>query len=187
MDTPPDHRSLMMGATGMLAPALIHTLPRSTHMLSLARHATQFTLPLSAPPNIYKGQDVDYENASEVELLLSTHGPFNTALTWIRPKALSLRDLVAHHMSAAGHLVEVMGSAASQPGALADQRRAAMEAFPNIIYSQLILGFIPQSATAPNSRWLTHTEIATAACRLLDAPTPRTIVGQVEPWDARPR
>ncbi len=170
----------------MLAPALSHALPRSTHMLSLARHAALFSPPASSCADIYHGYDVDYENASAVEQLLGAHGPFDTALTWIRPKALPLRDLIARHMNEAGHLVEVMGSAASRPGALADQRRAAMEAFPRVRYSQLILGFIPQSATTPNSRWLTHDEISTAACRLLDAPAPRTIVGQIEPWDERP-
>lgn len=186
METPADHRSLMIGATGMLAPALIHAMPRSTHMLSLARHAAQFTPPPSPREDIYHGYDVDYENTLEVEQLLGAHGPFATALTWVRPKALPLRDLVAQHMKGAGHLIEVMGSAASRPGALADQRRAAMEAFPEVRYSQLILGFIPQSATTPDSRWLTHAEISTAACRVLDAPAPRTIVGQVEPWDRRP-
>ncbi|MBV1933510.1 MAG: hypothetical protein KUG59_02390 [Parvibaculaceae bacterium] len=186
METPANHRSLMIGATGMLAPALIHALPRSTHMLSLARHAAQFSPPAPACKDIYHGYDVDYESIQQVEQLLSTHGSFDTALTWIRPKALPLRDLVAQHIKEAGHLVEVMGSAASRPGALADQRRTAMEAFPKVRYSQIILGFVPQSATIPNSRWLTHAEISTAACRILDVPAPRTIVGDVEPWDGRP-
>lgn len=170
----------------MLAPALIHAMPHSSRMLSLARHAAQFSPPASSCKNIYHGHDIDYENTSEVEQLLGAHGPFDTALTWIRPKALPLRDLVARHMQGTGHLIEVMGSAASRPGALADQRRAAMEAFPKVQYSQLILGFIPQSASTPNSRWLTHVEISTAACRVLDAPAPRTIVGDIEPWDKRP-
>lgn len=187
METPANHRSLMIGATGMLAPALVHALPRSTHMLSLARHAAQFFPPVSSREDIYHGYNVDYENSQQIEQLLSAHAPFDTALTWIRPKALSLRDMIAQHMNEAGHLIEMMGSAASRPGALADQRRATMEAFPKIRYSQLILGFVPQSAATPNGRWLTHAEISTAACRLLDAPASRTIVGHIEPWDKRPQ
>lgn len=187
MDIAKDQRSLMIGATGMLAPALRHAATHATHMLNLARHATQFTRPPSLSQGKYAGHDVDYENVKSVEQLLKAHGAFATALTWIRPKALPLRDLVAHHMRPQGHLIEVMGSAASKPGALADQRRATMAAFPDLTYSQLILGFIPKSKTSPTSRWLTHTEIATAACAILDTPSPRTIVGQVEPWEARPR
>lgn len=187
MDTPKDCRSLMIGATGMLAPALHHAATHATHMLSLARHATQFTPPPGVPKETYEGYDVDYENTKAVEQLLNAHGPFATALTWIRPKALPLRDLVARHMRAHGHLIEVMGSAASRPGALADQRRATMAAFPDITYSQLILGFMPKDETSPTSRWLTHDEIATAACAILDTPVPRTIVGHVEPWEARPQ
>ncbi|MBV1886265.1 MAG: hypothetical protein KUG61_04215 [Parvibaculaceae bacterium] len=182
----PDHTTLMIGATGMLAPALVQAASHSTHLLSLARHASQFTLPPTRPADTYNGHDVDYEDIQKVEHLLTTHGPFDTALTWIRPKALDLRDLIAQNIKTGGHLIEVMGSAASRPGALAEQRRAAMTALPNVNYSQLILGFIPATSEATVSRWLTHAEISAAACRLLKTPAPRTIVGQVEPWDMRP-
>lgn len=186
MNTHPKHVTLMIGATGMLAPALIHAVPRSTHLLSLARHASQFSIPAPLPAGIYNGHDVDYEDTPKVEHLVTTHGPFDTALMWVRPKALALRELVAHNMKAGGHLIEVMGSAASRPGALADQRRAAMNTFPNVMYSQLILGFIPATSETTKSRWLTHAEISTAACHVLDTPAARTIVGHVDPWDLRP-
>lgn len=182
----PDHKTVMIGATGMLAPVLVQAALHSTHLLSLARHASQFTRPSAMPADIYSGHDVDYENIQKVAGLLTMHGPFDTALTWIRPKALDLRERVAQNIKSGGHLIEVMGSAASRPGALADQRRAAMTSLPNIKYSQLILGFIPGTSEATTSRWLTHAEISTAACHLLKAPEPRLIVGQVEPWDMRP-
>lgn len=63
------------------------------------------------------------------------------------------------------------------------ERRARFEALPNIVYHEVILGFVTEGE---DSRWLTHDEISRGVLTAIDGQASRFIVGTVEPRSARP-
>src|SRR5690606_41867955 len=114
--------------------------------------------------------------------------PSSPALTGMRPRAELLRRALDAFTAPNGLLGEVMASRSpltateGQPS-IATLRADALAHQPDIIYAQVILGFMREKDT---SRWLTHEEISAATIAQLDAPMPRRIAGVLEPWDQRP-
>jgi hypothetical protein len=81
------------------------------------------------------------------------------------------------------HYFHVLGSAADDPSQPDDARRSRFAALSDLVYHEVILGFIVDRGT---SRWLTHDEISAGVLAAIDRGAPRSIVGTTRPWSARP-
>ncbi len=179
--------ALLIGATGMLAGAARHFASEAGGAVMLARRASGFSFGDAALDTWRIGIDADWKDSAAFGAALDEagrHGPFALALAWLHGRDEAMRERVTRLVAEGGTLVEVLGSAASRPGAFGDERLAAMRAHPGVRYRQVLLGFVVEDG---GSRWLTHGEISKAAIAALAAEDTRTIAGQVEPWDARPR
>ena len=180
--------ALLIGATGMLAAATEHIAACATRVTLMARRAPVVRLddPALDARLTRVAADWAHETAflRAIDAAEETHGPFGLALVWLHPRAEDLRRRLAARVTAPPRLyVEVLGSAASRPHAFGDSQLDALGARDDLVYRQVILGFVVEGARA---RWLTDDEISAAAIRALDAGEARTVAGQIEPWDRRP-
>lgn len=181
--------TLLLGTTGMLKAAAAHAVARSGKAVLASRRADDFSF----------GNDVldvklarvaqSYDDAGAFLDAVARFAPFDLALTWIRPPADILRAAIDGMIAPGGRLVEVMGSRSILLGedgsaSIAARRAEALSLQPNIVYAQVILGFVLEGET---SRWLAHDEISAAAIAQMKAPVPRLVAGTLEPWEKRPR
>lgn len=181
--------ALLIGATGMLEETAREAIARADKAVLVSRKADEF---LYGEPELDEKLvplSLDYEDTARFITEIEKHGPYDIALTWIRPRAELIRAALDAMMAPGGLLVEVMGSRSILLGkdgtpSIAETRAHALAAQPDITYAQVILGFkIEEDGT---SRWLHHHEISAAATAQLDDPIPRRIAGTLEPWDKRP-
>lgn len=126
----------------------------------------------------------DYRDAAAftgvLEAATRERGPIGLALCWIRstaPQALAAADTVA----SGGRIVHVLGSASHEPSALGSD---ALRQQHRVRYQRVVLGFVVEPG---GSRWLTDAEISAGALAAIDNPAADPyVVGQLEPWSARP-
>lgn len=133
---------------------------------------------------------VDYTNSvafiESIEESANAHGAIALVVSWIHETAPDAPLLLARRLNEHGESVDyyhVLGSAYARPDAGASQLRAAFEAFPNIEYHQVILGFILEGAS---SRWLSNEEISSGVNRSIESRLPFATVGTTEAWRMRP-
>lgn len=181
--------ALLLGATGMLAAAARHAALRVDDCVLVSRHAGDFSFGDAALDAKLTRLSLSYEDEAAFLEALAAQGPFDLALTWIRPRAELLRAALDALIAPGGLLVEVMGSRSILTGSngepsIASLRADALALQPDIAYAQLVLGFMRENGT---SRWLTHDEISAAAIAQIEVPQARRIAGTLEPWDERPR
>jgi hypothetical protein len=113
-------------------------------------------------------------------------GTPSVAIVWAHSSAPGAPLAVARLLAAGGaaaRYVHVLGSAAADPSQPDADRAAQFAASPHVAYREVILGFVVEEG---RSRWLTDDEIAAGVLRAVDTDAPRTVVGVVEPWSARP-
>ena len=181
--------ALLIGTTGMLAEAAREVIARADKAVLVSRRADEFLFGEPELDDKLVSLTLDYENTADFITEIEKHGPYDIALTWIRPKAELMRAALDAVIAPGGLLVEVMGSRSillGQDGSpsIAETRAHALAAQPDITYAQVILGFVIEEDGS--SRWLHHHEISAAATAQLDDPLPRRIAGTLEPWDKRP-
>ncbi len=130
---------------------------------------------------------VDYSDLSALDASLRAAardaGPIDRAICWIHSTAPDAPLAVARHVR---HVYcHVLGSAAADPAAPGrlERWRRRFAALPHLDYRIVVLGFVPGAGGA---RWLTNEEISAGVKRALDRGEQLSIVGQVEPWSARP-
>ena len=181
--------TLLIGTTGMLSAAARHmaqTAPGAIAVMS--RRADTFSFDDPALDSRTTAHPVNWQDQAAflatLDAVASEHGPFTRALVWMHGRDDPLRAHIAHHMAEDGVLMEVLGSAASRPGAFGDIRVRQMQAQPHIRYRQVLLGFAHDDG---RSRWLTHDEICAGAIAALSSDETVTVAGQVEPWALRPQ
>lgn len=182
-------KALLLGATGMLAVAAAHAAARADRAILVSRHAGDFSFGDPALDAKLIRLPLSYEDEAPLLEALAAQGPFDLALTWIRPRAELLRAALDALIAPGGLLVEVMGSRSILTGnngepSIASLRADALALQPDIAYAQLVLGFMRENGA---SRWLTNEEISAAAIAQIEAPQARRIAGTLEPWDERPR
>lgn len=113
-------------------------------------------------------------------------GDISTAVTWIHSDAPEASEAVAELIGATNgdcRVFDILGSPSSNPENLVEDRREYYEQFNNISYNRVLLGFKIEDG---QSRWLTDDEIAAGVRNAIEGDRKETIVGQIEPWDARP-
>jgi len=188
--------ALVVGGTGMLAAVSVRLLRdgwntsvvarRADGVAELAAEATGTTRAGGALHCIA----VDYRHTDAfvrtIEDAVARSGPISLAVVWIHSVAPTAPAALAAALTQDGarcRYVHVLGSAAADPAAADDGRRAAFERVEGLTYEEVVLGFVREDEC---SRWLTNTEIAAGVNRAIDAGVARTIVGSVEPWSDRP-
>jgi hypothetical protein len=172
-------RALVVGGTGMLAGVAAALAARGVQTAVLARRTRR------TPPGT-TGIPVDYRDTQAFEEAVRAAGPFDVAVVWIHSVAPAAPDALARVLTESGtpaRYVHVLGSAAADPSRPDPGRRAHFQAQDGLRYEEVILGFVHDGKRA---RWLTNDEIATGVLAAVDKPSPRTVVGAVEPWNQRP-
>lgn len=143
----------------------------------LSRHASQ------APG----GVDCDYHDeaafARALETAVERNGPVDLAIAWFHTLKVAAPRLLAQEVR--GRMFQVLGSATADPAHPHRLTTAAAvaERLPECRLRQVVLGF---QVLDGGSRWLTNAEISGGVLEAVRADRSLTIVGQVEPWSARP-
>lgn len=181
-------KTLLLGTTGMLSAAAHHAAIRADECVLVSRNARDFSFGSAALDAKLTRLSISYEDKAELLDALADHAPFDLALTWIRPRAELLRAAIDALIAPGGLLVEVMGSRSILTGSNGEPSIAALRADalahqPDIVYAQVILGFMRENGA---SRWLSQEENSAAAIAQIEAPQARRIAGVLEPWDERP-
>jgi hypothetical protein len=173
---------LVVGGTGMLS-GLVEAFAGDGGRLSLlSRHASRVTRPGAT------GYDVDYYDEADFIAALDAVGPIDLAVAWFHTLKIPAPRRLAERMGlggGAGRLFQVLGSATADPAhphRLADAAMVTAD-LPNCVLRQVVLGF---KVEAGRSRWLTNEEISDGVLAAVRADGALAVVGQTEPWSARP-
>jgi hypothetical protein len=168
---------LVVGGTGMLS-GLVEALAGDGGRLSLfSRHASRFARDSVA------GFDVDYYDEPAFAAALDAAGPVDLAVAWFHTLRIPAPRRLAERVR--GRLFQVLGSATADPSH-PDRRLAAAaiaDGLPACALRQVVLGFQVEDG---RSRWLTNDEISSGVLRAVRTDAAFSVVGQVEPWPARP-
>jgi hypothetical protein len=173
----------MVGGTGMLRRvsrtlALKHTVAvvsRGGERMEALRAKAPAIIPVA----------VDWRRTRDLERALwkvvDRLGAFALCVAWIHSDAPKAPEAVAQFVQ--GRYYHVLGSEAADPSDPDPERRARFQAMEDLTYHEVILGFVRQGA---GSRWLTEDEITRGVLTAIAWAKPRTVVGTVRPWGARP-
>lgn len=170
---------LVVGGTGMLS-ELVEALAGDGGRLSLlSRRASS-----AAGAN---GFDCDYHDEvgfqRALDQAVARWGPVDLAVAWFHTLKIPAPRRVAEQV--VGRMIQVLGSGTADPAypERLDMARQVAGGLPNCDLRQVVLGFKVEDGC---SRWLTNREIAQGVLEAIRADRAYTVVGQVEPWRARP-
>lgn len=171
--------TLVVGGTGMLS-GLCEALAGDGGRLSLlSRHASRV---LSAG-----GFDCDYYDPASFSAALDAavvrSGPISLAVAWFHTLKIEAPRRLAERIE--GRLFQVLGSAVADPSHpdRLNTARKVIGGLPACELRQVVLGF---KVEAPGSRWLTHDEISDGVLDAVRSDHLLTVIGQTEPWSAKP-
>jgi hypothetical protein len=189
----PGRHAFVVGGTGMLRGAVLGLVARGFAVSVVARNARRLATlrdEAARAGGVVRPICVDYRDADAFAFGLDEAardlGPPSLAVVWAHSSAPGAPLAVARLVGAGGaapRYVQVLGSAAADPSQPEADRAAQFAALPHVAYREVILGFVVEKG---RSRWLTDDEIAAGVLRAVDTDAPRTVVGAVEPWSARP-
>lgn len=170
---------LIVGGSGMLsnvAKALARDGGRLSHLSRRASAAWG-----------EDGFDCDYHDEAQFGSALAAaverSGRPDLAIAWFRTLKIAAPRRLAEAVD--GRLFQVMGSAMADP-ARPDRLQAAAaiaQGLDRCRLRQVVLGFQVEAGV---SRWLSHAEIASGVLDAITADREFSVIGQVEPWSARP-
>ena len=168
---------LVVGGTGMLS-GLVEALAGDGGRLSLlSRRASQHP----------GGFDCDYHDEAgfraALEAAVLRHGPIDLAVAWFHTLKIAAPRVLAQQVR--GRMFQVLGSATADPAhphRLASAAAVA-DGLVDCRLRQVVLGF---QVVGDGSRWLTNDEISAGVLEAVRSDRPLSVIGQVEPWSARP-
>lgn len=134
------------------------------------------------------GFDCDYRDGAAFSAALADavarRGPPDLAVAWFHTLKIEAPRRLAESVD--GRLFQVMGSAMGDPAHPGRLARAATvaEGLPLCRLRQVVLGYRME---ATGARWHTGTEVSAGVLAAIRADLPFSVVGQLEPWEARPR
>jgi hypothetical protein len=183
--------ALVVGGTGMLRPVTEELARRYDHVSAVARSRRDLEELERAHPGKVHALPLDYRDTVTLRAVLDesvlVYGPITLAVVWVHEeKAPEAVLAIAEFVGSAdepGRYVHVRGSDAVNPAEPRESSRIRLLDYPNVRYEEVILGFVLEG---DRSRWLTNAEIANGVLEAIEAQRERTIVGIVEPWNARP-
>ena len=167
---------LVVGGTGMLS-GLCKALAEDGGRLSL----------LSRRASALGGFDCDYHDeaafAAALKAAVDRSGPIDLAVAWFHTLKIPAPRRLAERVR--GRMFQVLGSAAADPGhpRRLETARKVAEGLPDCAVRQVVLGFKVEDG---RSRWLTNDEISAGVLAAIRADLTYSIIGQSEPWSARP-
>ncbi|CAN7342572.1 hypothetical protein LJR164_001960 [Phenylobacterium sp. LjRoot164] len=168
---------LVVGGTGMLT-GLVEALAGDGGRLSLlSRSASQHP----------GGFDCDYHDEAAFGRALAAaierSGPIDLAVAWFHTLKIAAPRLLAEQVR--GRMFQVLGSATADPAHPHRLATAAAVAdgLATCRLRQVVLGFRVIDGC---SRWLTNDEISDGVLDAVRSDRPMSVIGQVEPWSARP-
>jgi hypothetical protein len=188
---PEFQHTLVIGGTGMLREATI-ALARRSQLLTAASHSRNalrdLGQALAGTPCERRLISLDWNQPEEFLASLKRHveasGTPRLAVAWLHDPQLG--TAVANAITGQGlpcDFFQVFGIDAADPA-----RPPAVEPEggmnTSVHYHQIILGF---EKTADGSRWLTHEEISAGVLEGIAQRASLHTVGQVAPWEERPR
>lgn len=177
--------ALVIGGSGMLAKVSIWLAQEGCHVSVVGRDRSRLERVAkdSSTPDRFTLLDLDYQDSTALRQAMTRlqleRGGVDLVVSWIHqtaPEALPIIQRAVASQEKEWRLYHVCGSRAwiDPP---------AIQEVPSCLYRRIILGFVPGE---PESRWLTHDEIARGVIQAVKADQPQAIVGSVEPWERRP-
>lgn len=154
-----EHRghALVVGGTGMLAPAARALTTRGHAVTCIARRGSDLGSGVVV-------EQVDYRNGVQLREALAratqSRGPIELAVCWIHTDAPDVPRIVADALAPGARLVQVFGT---RVWPLADVPL-------HVAHRQVLLGSV-------GGRWLNHEEISSGVLKAVDADRPLTVVG----------
>ena len=143
----------------------------------LSRHASQHP----------GGFDCDYHDEEAFGRALAAaaehNGPVDLAVAWFHTLKIAAPRLLAEQVR--GRMFQVLGSGVADPAHPHRLATAAVVAdgLTDCRLRQVVLGF---RLVDGRSRWLTNDEISAGVLEAVRSDRPLSLIGQVEPWSARP-
>lgn len=178
--------ALVVGGTGMLAPAVHSLVKDGFHVTVIGRNANRMNnlMYQSAHPEQITPLLVDYANEVElkerIEKMVEKNGPFTMIVAWIHSYAERALDIIIRsNVAKDWTLLHVLGSSAD-----AQSIRQSMVLPMNGTYCQVQLGFVQ---TNHGTRWLTNEEIAKGVIEAIHHQKSFQQVGLLAPLALRPR
>lgn len=175
---------LVVGGTGMLAPAVAALAAQGSPTFVVARRPQRLGMVTGVVPVVGDWRDPAALTGA-VRQALTSHGcsVVDRAVTWIHgPYRDRMHEALAGILAPDAVVVSLHGSAGADPSRTAPA--APPVHAPPRRYRTVVLGFADQPAGG--TRWLTHQEISQAALAALDDPQPIQVAGRVSPWQDRP-
>lgn len=180
--------ALVVGGTGMLKGVSL-ALAQQGHQVSVLARSRLDAL-VDESNGAIEPLQADYCDMNllndVLEQSVQQRGRFDLVVVWIHSTAPQAPFEVAKWVGDAqqtGHYFHVLGSSAADPSNTNQERLKWQSLASTFVYHEVILGFKVESN---RSRWLTHEEISNGVLEAMEAEQERFIVGQVEPWSARP-
>ncbi|MDE1820827.1 MAG: short-chain dehydrogenase [Euryarchaeota archaeon] len=193
----PSSHALVVGGTGMLYDVSLNLAARGYATSVIARDPVrleELRARAAAVGGRIEPMPVDYGETGSLEVALRERrdllGPPGLVVAWVHgsaPTALPTLVRWLREEQTAVRLVHVVGSAVADPSADSADELTSKLSGSSIRLQTVILGFVLEGeAGTQRSRWLTDREISAGVLRAIDSGSPRSIVGQVEPWHLRP-
>ncbi len=174
--------ALVVGGTGMLQGVTLHLTETFERVTVIARSERRLRALEDVAPGVIHGCALDYTDTDALRNAVDALRPLDLAVCWIHSVAPDAPYVIAE-AGAPDVYVHVLGSAVADPSRPDDGRRDRFEANGDMIYREVILGFVREGG---RSRWLTNPEICDGVIAAVEGNLHRSVVGQVEPWSARP-
>lgn len=185
-DAPMVPHILVVGGTGMLS-GLVQALAAGEGAVSLiSRRASAYG---AAPVDAY---DCDYHDEAAfrqaLDAAVARRGPLDLAVAWFHTLKIAAPRRLAERVGAPdrpGRLFQVLGSGVADPAAPDRLAKAALvtDGLAHCGLRQVVLGF---KVFDGRSRWLADHEISDGVLQAVRDDLAYSVVGQVDPWAARP-
>ncbi|HDR7795405.1 TPA: short-chain dehydrogenase [Bacillus luti] len=178
--------ALVIGGTGMLKNVSTWLCNQGFHVSIIGRDEVKLDniKQASAAPENVTCLSLDYHDDEDVKIAIQStiekNGPITLVVAWIHSSAKHALSIVCKEIEMSFEpysLFHILGSKASRM------------VLPKIggtrcSYYRIILGFIVDDTYG---RWLTHKEISDGAIKGIESKYDKWIVGQIEPWELRPK
>lgn len=183
-----DKHTLVVGGSGMLAALCLRLAKEQGTVSVVARDLKRLSsLAGKAMPGRIRPVAADYSDAATFGCALDrlAHGKPDGVFCWVHDEVAPDAPLqAATHVR--GTFWHILGSAVgdpAEPHVLSAWRERFRRHRPELIYRQIILGFVLEN---DRSRWLTDAEISDGVYSAAQSGDALRIVGTIDPWSRRP-
>lgn len=182
---------LTIGTTGMLSGATYDLALKTNRLTCVARTEASLKvieggLDLHGPT--FTPIRVDYQQTGlfmeQIQKVGGTRS-FDLVVAWMHNSGKESLDQLLKFLSQEPQetrFYHVVGSAVADPSRPIEMFTPEPES--QLHYHRIILGF--EIGANGQSRWLNHGEISRGTLEAIKSKVPQSIIGTVEPWDARP-